>query len=73
MGVAGLFFRFAGGIQTQPLKPHPMQQYTLSPIVNPFEVAQRTFFNLQFEQDMTMDYTTSPGESGRLSRERSAY
>jgi hypothetical protein len=42
--------RLAGltSIQTQPAKPHPMQQYDLSPILNPCAVAQRRFANLQF-------------------------
>ena len=39
-----------GGMLMQPVKPHPMQQYDFFPILNPLEVDQRTFFNLQFGQ-----------------------
>jgi hypothetical protein len=37
-------------MQRQPEKPHPMQQYTFVPIMNPLTEAQRDFFNLQVGQ-----------------------
>lgn len=42
--------RMGLGMQRQPEKPQPMQQYTLFPITNPFTDAQRDFFNLHVGQ-----------------------
>ena len=44
------FFRLGWGRQMQPVKPHPMQQYTLVPIRNPLDVAQRVFLRRQVGQ-----------------------